>query len=119
MFSHRKVALCERIKEMCGLVGGTVSLGVGLEVSKAHAQPGGCLSPVADWNVALSFCSWAIPADMFPTLMITDQNSSKHTPQLNAFRRVALGVVSLPSNRTVTLTKGRGWGQVTLSDLEN
>jgi hypothetical protein len=41
MLSDQRVALLERIKRIkrCGLADGTVSLGMGFEVSKAHAKP--------------------------------------------------------------------------------
>jgi len=41
MFSHKGVALFERIKGIrrWSLVGGSGSLGMGFEVTKAHAKP--------------------------------------------------------------------------------
>lgn len=44
MFTHQGVELLERIRRTrsYGLIGGSVALGVGFEVSKAHARPSGC-----------------------------------------------------------------------------
>jgi hypothetical protein len=41
MLSHQGVSLFERIEKIksCGLVGRSVPLGTGFEVSKAHATP--------------------------------------------------------------------------------
>ena len=57
MLSHQGVALFEKIKRIrrCGLVGGSVSLGVGFEISKAHAKPR--VSLLMDLSVALSYSS--------------------------------------------------------------
>jgi hypothetical protein len=50
MLSHQGAALFKRIKRY-GFVGGNTSLGVGFEVSKAHARPNVSLS--VDHDVAL------------------------------------------------------------------
>jgi hypothetical protein len=75
MLSHQRVALFEKIRRIRrhSLVGGNVSLGVGFEVSKAHAKPR--VSLPLDENVALNYFSSTMsakPAAMLPTMMIMD-----------------------------------------------
>jgi hypothetical protein len=59
------VALFERIRRIrrCGLVGGSVSLRVGFEVSEAQAKPKETL-PV-EQDVALNYFSSTMSATMF------------------------------------------------------
>ena len=46
----------------CGLVGAAVLLGMGFEVSKAHAMSSLCLSLLTDHYVALSYFPSTTPA---------------------------------------------------------
>jgi hypothetical protein len=74
MLSCQQVALFERLRwiRRCGLVGRNVSLGMGFELSKAHAKPRVSLS-VMDQKVALSYCpSACLQAAMLPATMIMD-----------------------------------------------
>ena len=50
MHGHQGVTLFERIKRIkrCGLIGGSVSLREGFEVSKDHAKPTVSFSPFID-----------------------------------------------------------------------
>ena len=73
MLSHQGEELFDRIRKIkrCGCVGGSVSLGVGLKVSKAHAKPSVALSTGQD--IVLSCCSSAsLHAATLPTMMIMD-----------------------------------------------
>jgi hypothetical protein len=75
LLSHQGVALFKRIRRMrrCGLVGGSWSLRVDFEVSKAHARPRLSFSPLTDQDVALNlFSSVCLHTIMLLTMMIMD-----------------------------------------------
>lgn len=71
MLSHQEVELFGSIKRIswCNHVGRQVSLGMGCEVSKAHATPSQALDP----DVVLSYSSRATNATMLPDMMIDSQ----------------------------------------------
>jgi len=73
MFSHKEVERFGGIRRItrCGLVGGSMSVGVGSEVSKAHARPSLSLSAY-DQDIALDYFSSTLPAAVFPTMRIMD-----------------------------------------------
>ena len=69
----RGIELFERIRmiKRCDLVGGSVSLGVGLEVSKASVKP--IVSLPLDQDVALSYhLSVCLQAAMLPPMSVMD-----------------------------------------------
>jgi hypothetical protein len=73
MLSYQRVTLFERIRRIrrCDLVGRSVSLGVGFEVSKALTKPR--VSLPEDQTVAFSYCSsTCLHATLSPTIMTMD-----------------------------------------------
>lgn len=125
MLSHQGVAVFERIRRIrsFGLVGGSISLGVGLWVlrkpmtcrltsfilSFSHSLPPpypfSLLS--IDWDLVLTYFPStmpAMPAVTLPRMLIMNQASDTVSqPQLNvSFIRVALVMLSLLRNGTVT-----------------
>lgn len=56
----------------CGLVGGRISLGVSLEVSKAHARSSLPVCLPVDRDVPLGYCSSAMRAATTLAAMIMD-----------------------------------------------
>ena len=78
--------LLDRIRRFrrCGLVGGSVSLGMDFEVSKAYARPSLCLSP--DQDVALGYySSTCLHTTMLPPCQDdNDSPSEAVSPQVNA-----------------------------------
>lgn len=67
MLSHQEVALFERIRG-CGLLGGSVSLGVGSGVSKAHAELSVCFSLPSDQDAAIKYFSSTMPPAILPII---------------------------------------------------
>lgn len=68
IFCHQGIALSERIRK-CGNVGRSVSLGVGLELSKAHTKTRVSLSQPGEHDVDLSYFSGTIAAYMPPCFL--------------------------------------------------
>jgi hypothetical protein len=71
MLGHQGVLLSEKIRR-CGLFGGNVSLGVSIEVSKAHAKLRVFLSAFELGCSSQSCSSACLQAAMLPAVMIMD-----------------------------------------------
>jgi hypothetical protein len=75
MFTHQQVTLFEKIRSRCGFVGGSGSLEVDFELSKAHTRPR--VSLPMDQDATLNDCSST--KSTMPAAMLYE------SPQLNAF----------------------------------
>ena len=82
MLSHQGVALFERLRRTgrCGLVGGSMSLGLDSEVVKYHTGLASLSLPM-DQDVALYIFPSTMPA-MLPTTLIMDQASETESKPL-------------------------------------
>ena len=63
-------AICNDQKWRGGLVGGSVLLGEGFEVSEAHVKPG--VFQAADQDILFSYCSDTMYVATLPAIMIMD-----------------------------------------------